>query len=437
MVRPSSRRRRQEGGDTGDRSPRIIRKRHRCSEDGSTTTGAAFVICVAAAVGLGFWIRPILTDDDPPLPPSTTSTAPPPTSSPTTAKAQGPFEKVFEQATSSVLRLDAVVCQERGGSGVGSGFLIDALHVATAAHVVGSAVAITARNGEHVRVARVVGLDRGKDLALLKLDRPLEGKPFQLVDQRVPLTTKVAALGYPYGRGLSPAEGTINGYDRKEAVDDRTIFGLIQTDADINPGNSGGPLVTPEGQAVGLVIAGLDQADGLALAVDATLARPLLQRWQQIPEPPQEQDCADPSVPDEGVGVDTLVTGRAAAEISVALGVYFNAINSGQYRLAWQQYSEQRRSKISVEALADGTKSSRTSGHKIVAAATNPDGSTLVSVTFISNQDPGEGPKGREQETCTEWSNDYRMVFEEGRWVMDLVTGHAGAPNSGPCQEGD
>lgn len=402
------------------------------SEDGTAAAGAAFVVCVMAALVIGVLIRPVLFEEERGGPLVTPTTTPP------TAleKKVGPFENVFEQARSSVVRLDAVVCEV--GGGVGSGFLVDARHVATAAHVVDSAVAITARNGDHVRVARVIGIDNGRDIALLQLDKPLDGTPFPLVAERVPLTTRVAALGYANGRGLAPAEGTINGYDRKEKVGDRTIGGLVLTDADINRGNSGGPLVTESGQTVGLVIAGAEDADGIAFAVDATKAALLLQRWQQSPEPPPAQDCANPSVPVGGVGTATKPTGAAAAEIAVALGIYFEAINSGQYGLAWQQYSSQRRRKIPIKVLASGRETSQTSDHELQAIATQPDGSVIVHFTFVSTQDPGDGPKGREDETCTEWSNDYRMVFEEGRWVMDQVTGHRGATsNSAPCQEGD
>jgi serine protease Do len=50
----------------------------------------------------------------------------------------------------------------------------------------------------------------------------------------------------------------------------------IQTDAAINPGNSGGPLVTLEGEAVGISAAVSSEAQGIGFAVPINLARAVL-----------------------------------------------------------------------------------------------------------------------------------------------------------------
>ena len=64
-------------------------------------------------------------------------------------------------------------------------------------------------------------------------------------------------MGFPFGIGPSASAGVVSGLAREYRSPEgkRVLTNLIQFDAAANPGNSGGPLVTMEGEVVGIVTA--------------------------------------------------------------------------------------------------------------------------------------------------------------------------------------
>jgi S1-C subfamily serine protease len=65
----------------------------------------------------------------------------------------------------------------------------------------------------------------------------------------------VVAVGFPFGIGPSASAGVISGLKREYVSPEgkRLLTNLIQFDAAVNPGNSGGPLVTLDGEVIGIV----------------------------------------------------------------------------------------------------------------------------------------------------------------------------------------
>jgi serine protease Do len=149
----------------------------------------------------------------------------------------------------------AVVSQQRSS---GSGILISADgYIVTNAHVVQGARRLQVRLNEavpnvggHVLNARVIGMDRQTDLAVIKIDST--GLPFLTFADSSNLNQGqiVLAFGSPLGLENSVSMGVVSAVDRQLDPDNPLVF--VQTDAAINPGNSGGPLVDTFGKVVGI-----------------------------------------------------------------------------------------------------------------------------------------------------------------------------------------
>jgi len=105
--------------------------------------------------------------------------------------------------------------------------------------------------GGHLVGARIVGVDRETDLAVLKIEYPhdLEYLPLGDSDQLFQ-GQMVFAYGSPLGLTNSVSMGVVSAVARQLEHESPMIY--IQTDAAVNPGNSGGPLVTGAGEVVGI-----------------------------------------------------------------------------------------------------------------------------------------------------------------------------------------
>ena len=142
--------------------------------------------------------------------------------------------------------------------GAGSGFIWDAAAglVVTNYHVVAGADRLTiTMQDEEAFQAEVVGYAPERDLAVLRMiDPPSSLTALPLGDSsELSVGRKVLAIGNPFGLDTSLTVGVVSALDREiQSPSNRTIRGVIQTDAAINPGNSGGPLLNSLGQLVGV-----------------------------------------------------------------------------------------------------------------------------------------------------------------------------------------
>lgn len=106
---------------------------------------------------------------------------------------------------------------------------------------------------------RIVGSDIDNDLALLIA--PSLVAPVLSLDCNQPRVGSICfAIGSPLGRRESASMGIVSGLDRQERHPSGVLIeDMIQTDATINPGNSGGPLVSTDGNVIGVNTMGTGQ----------------------------------------------------------------------------------------------------------------------------------------------------------------------------------
>jgi S1-C subfamily serine protease len=180
--------------------------------------------------------------------------------------------RAYEIIRPSVVRVRQLGTPKEGEGGdieksVGTGVVIvDKGIILTNLHVVagGDRLGVVFFDGTESE-ATVLGVQPENDLAVIQAKT--------LPDDLVPATLRgtgdlapgdeVIAVGFPFGIGPTTTSGVVSGLRRIHRSRDgtRDIVNLIQFDAAANPGSSGGPLVTADGEVVGIVTAILNPTD--------------------------------------------------------------------------------------------------------------------------------------------------------------------------------
>jgi S1-C subfamily serine protease len=135
---------------------------------------------------------------------------------------------------------------------VDRGIILTNLHVVQGA----KSIKVTFHDGLESD-AQVIGVQPEHDLAVLQAKTIPDDLSAATLRSTAGLRPgePVVAVGFPFGIGPSVSAGVISGLGREyqTANGKRILTNLIKFDAAVNPGNSGGPLITPEGEVIGIV----------------------------------------------------------------------------------------------------------------------------------------------------------------------------------------
>lgn len=212
-------------------------------------------------------------------------------------------------ASPSVVTVNVSSSQSAGnGSGeflTSDGYILTNTHVVTLDGESASVnIEVKTYDGK-VYKARVIGTDPTNDLAVIKVDAPVEFTPIKFADSsKLNVGDNVVAIGAPLGLAQTVTKGIVSALNRTIQVANSAApsngsgndgFGglqffngtgasinlsVIQTDAAINPGNSGGALVDEKGQLVGVNVAianagssGQSGSIGVGFAIPSNIAK--------------------------------------------------------------------------------------------------------------------------------------------------------------------
>ncbi|WP_121257023.1 MarP family serine protease [Nocardioides ferulae] len=173
-------------------------------------------------------------------------------------------------AQESVLKIRGTNSCGRGIEG--SGFLYADDTLMTNAHVVAGVSDPQVEIDGSLVAAQVVLYDEDLDVAVLKLEAG--DAPFLPFDQTAEAGDPVAVLGYPEDGPFSAVAGRVRAEQRLRSPniygEDTIVREVFSLRGVVRPGNSGGPVVSADGDVVGVVFAAsvTDSETGYALTAE-------------------------------------------------------------------------------------------------------------------------------------------------------------------------
>ena len=185
--------------------------------------------------------------------------------------AQSPQEVAAQALPSVVVIVAEGTTGEQESSG--SGFFVLPDIVATNLHVVAGAhrARVKVPGVETwLPVVGAVAADGQRDLVLLQVPSAI-GRPLTLSEDHVAVGDAVYALGAPRGLAGTFAPGIVS------AIRHTGSDALLQITAPVSPGSSGGPLLNPRGHVIGVIFAGVRDAQNLNFAIPTKFLSRLLQ----------------------------------------------------------------------------------------------------------------------------------------------------------------
>lgn len=309
---------------------------------------------------------------------------------------------------------------------MGTGFVVGAHTLMTAAHVAMSASSISIQfDSGGTADAQVVAIAPTADAALLRV-QPTLASPLKLRNSTPELGEQVGVLGFPLATNqLQFSQGTVSGpHDPVTYNTGQTVDGLYVTSAPVNPGNSGGPVITSDGTVIGLISGEHPWAEANVAAqgqnyfeTSVNLAQ-LMSRWGN-PSTSMNDRCGSTSTtgaPQVSLEVDSQAPD--AQVIGQVLFTHGSAINSGEYGTAYNLFTAREKHSVgSLHAWSQGL--STTIWESVTVKAVSGSGPTRAAdVELRTTQSPSAGPHGQ---NCSIWQMRYSMQQVQGVWQIDSV----------------
>jgi len=190
------------------------------------------------------------------------------------------FEKLAQLVKPSVVVIESVDRMGREG-GRGTGFVVrgDGV-IATNFHVIGEHRDFSIRfaDGKSFRPKSILGVDRERDLALVKIDA--KNLPtLELGDSsKVDPGQSVFALGNPLGYSHSVSRGVVAAIRELEEGDGKP---MVQVAIPIEPGSSGSPTLDLEGRVIAILA--IKSGGAMGFGIPSNALKDLLANQKPIP----------------------------------------------------------------------------------------------------------------------------------------------------------
>ena len=173
--------------------------------------------------------------------------------------------------------------------GLGTGIIVsNDGYILSNEHVTGSKYSkcyITLENG-NTYDGTVMWSDSNIDLSITKINAKNLEEIALGNSQNTRIGETVYAIGNPIGYEFrrTVTSGIISAKNRTIKIEENDeasyMTDLIQTDATINPGNSGGPLITPNGEVIGINTVKISSAEGIGFAIPIDIVKPIIESFK-------------------------------------------------------------------------------------------------------------------------------------------------------------
>ena len=174
--------------------------------------------------------------------------------------------------------------------GLGTGIIVsDNGYILSNAHVTGerySKCYITLENGQNYE-GKVMWSDESLDLSITKIEARNLNYAKLGDSSKIRVGETVYTIGNPIGFEFrrTVTSGIISAKNRSIKIEEENnqtyMSDLIQTDATINPGNSGGPLITPNGEVIGINTVKISTAEGIGFAIPINVVKTIIESYKQ------------------------------------------------------------------------------------------------------------------------------------------------------------